>query len=252
MLVASGTQGIKTKGRIKIETLFSGFVHSHFPVTWCEITQHTSGAQWEHGNRAAGLHDAADPGASLCVWKELLVPDHHGLIPEAAVPGRLAAAQVGGGRSRLQLLLLLLPYEQRRVPVPEPHESLGQGLLSQRGATGTRTKTGGGVYSMRVGVRHACAVRDPGTGSVTRETPRNSLAWPTLDLLGTRSTPVMSSHLQSPAGGLKDRSEPGKGSGVTESGLQNDNRSEGKVQFRHRSRSGSPLQPGTKNWSLMF
>lgn len=178
-------------------------------------SQHTSGAQWEHGNCAAGLHDAADPGASLRVWKEALVPDHHGLVPEAAVPGRLAAAQVGGGRGRLQLLLLLLPYEQRRVPVPEPHESLGQGLLSKRGATGTGTRTGAGVYSRRVGVRHVCAVRDPKTRTVTRETPRDSLAWPTLDLLGTRSILVMSSHLQSPASGLKDRTEPGQGLGVT-------------------------------------
>lgn len=70
------------------------------------------------------LHEAADPGASLCVLQAPLVPDQDGLVPVAAVPGRLAAAQVGGGRRHLQILLLLLPDQQRRVPVPQPGKGL--------------------------------------------------------------------------------------------------------------------------------
>ena len=70
--------------------------------------------------KASSLHDAADPGNTLRVPQAPLVPDQHGLVPVAAVPGRLAAVQVGGGGGRLQLLLLLLPDQQGRVPVPQP------------------------------------------------------------------------------------------------------------------------------------
>lgn len=75
-------------------------------------------------SRFGFLHNTADPGTSLEVIQAPLVPDQHGLVPVAAVPGRLAAAQVGGGGGLLQGLLLLLPDQQRRVPVPEPSVGL--------------------------------------------------------------------------------------------------------------------------------
>lgn len=124
-----------------------------FSLTSCHMVLINPTAQ-----QRPGLHQSADPGLPLPLLAAPLVPDHHGLVPEAAVPGRLAAAQVGGGRSCLQLLLLLLPDQQGRVPVPQPGKRLRQGLLSQRGPAWTRTRagtsTGLGLYSRRVAVRH--------------------------------------------------------------------------------------------------
>lgn len=106
----------------------------------------------------SGLHDCADPGSPLFHLQARLVPDQNRLVPEAAVPGRLAAAQVGGGGGELHVLLLLLPDQQGRVPVPQPGEVLRQSLLCQGGAD--RTWSGGALCSW-VTVRHV----DTGMGT---------------------------------------------------------------------------------------
>lgn len=83
------------------------------------------------------LHDPADSGLALRPMETRPVPDQHGLVSKAAVPGGLVPVQVGGGRSLQHQLLLLLPDEQRRVPVPKLCEGLRQGLLCQARAAGT-------------------------------------------------------------------------------------------------------------------
>lgn len=152
------------------------------------------------GNHSLSLHDAADPGPPLCVLQAPLVPDQHRLVPEAAVPGRLAAAQVGGGRRRLQVLLLLLPDQQGRLPVPQPGKALRQGLLCQGGTAMTRWTRRAKrnrrtrarrttflcsrllLYSSCVTVQHV-----GGVSVVTGETSRSRPAQPSVDRLRSRS-----------------------------------------------------------------
>lgn len=76
-------------------------------------------------------HNSTNPGLSSAVGvsESCFVPYHHGLVAVLAVPGALAAAQVVGGRRPLQLLLLLLPDQQRGVLEAQPREALGQRLL---------------------------------------------------------------------------------------------------------------------------
>lgn len=67
------------------------------------------------------------PGDILLVF----VPHQDGFIAVLRVPHTSTPAQVSVGGGRLQFLLLLLPDEQRRVPVPQPGVALRQGFFGQ-------------------------------------------------------------------------------------------------------------------------
>lgn len=88
---------------------------------------------WAEAGPGSALHDAANPGLALGTLLGRAVPDQYRLVSVAAVPGGLAPGQVGGGRSGSELQLLLLPDQQRRVPVPEPAKRFRQGLCRQSG-----------------------------------------------------------------------------------------------------------------------
>lgn len=76
-------------------------------------------------------HNRANAGLSISVrvLQSRLVAHHHRLVSVAAVPGALAAAQVVARRRLLELQLLLLPDQQRRVPEAEPRVALRHRLL---------------------------------------------------------------------------------------------------------------------------
>lgn len=61
----------------------------------------------------------------------VFVPHQDGFIAVLRVPHTPTPAQVSVGGGRLQFLLLLLPDEQRGVPVPQPGVALGQGFFGQ-------------------------------------------------------------------------------------------------------------------------
>ena len=148
------------------------------------------------------LHDAADPGPSICVLQPLFVSNQDSLVPKAAVPGWLAPVQVGGRRSHLQVLLLLLPDQQGCVAIPQPRKGLRHGLLCQREATRSRmTRETRGtmgskslLYSRWITVRHV-------TPEIWQRS-RSRVAPIAVDHLRSRSTSVMSEHLQTQPGRL--------------------------------------------------
>lgn len=61
----------------------------------------------------------------------VFVPHQDGFVAVLRVPHAPTPAQVSVGGGRLQFLLLLLPDEQRGVPVPQPGVALGQGFFRQ-------------------------------------------------------------------------------------------------------------------------
>lgn len=79
------------------------------------------------------LHDSTELGLPRVPGdvQLVLVPHQDGFIAVLRVPHAAAAAQIRVGGGRLQLLLLLLPDEQRGVPVPQPRVALGQGFFRQ-------------------------------------------------------------------------------------------------------------------------
>lgn len=98
------------------------------------------GTGWPPTVHRSKLHDPTDSGLAVHTLKTTLVLDQHSLVSKAAVPGRLAPVEIGGGWRHQHLLLLLLPDQQGRVPVPQPYKSLRQGLPCQGWAAGTRNQ----------------------------------------------------------------------------------------------------------------
>ncbi len=88
---------------------------------------------WQRSELGTTLesHNSTNPGLSstVGVFQSRFVPYHHRRVAVPAVPGALAAAQVVGGRRALQLMLLLLPDQQRGVLEAQSREALRQRLL---------------------------------------------------------------------------------------------------------------------------
>lgn len=134
----------------------------------------------------SSLHETADPRSTLWVLQAPLVPDQHSLVPIAAVPSGLAAVQVGGGSSCLQVPLLLLPDQQGSVLVPEPGVRFRHGLLCQGGAT-RKTRTYRTLFYCRwITVGHVVGVVAPQTSPERRKMMKSSP-----DQLRSRSFSVM-------------------------------------------------------------
>lgn len=85
------------------------------------------------GAQPPELHDSTKLGLSRVPGdiQLVFVPHQDGFVAVLRVPHAAAPAQVRVGRRRLQFLLLLLPDEQRGVPVAQPGIALGQGFFGQ-------------------------------------------------------------------------------------------------------------------------